>query len=120
MVMPPPHHSHLVNPMLITGIQRIACTSRSYGQERERRQPGNSRERRQGNARDVGRIKQGQGGTKWTRVEDRELGEAGAGRGGGGDNERRDGRRGFIPRTATNISSHRAGTVPRIPVSSFK
>jgi hypothetical protein len=55
----------------------------------------------------VRRIKQAPGATKWTRIEDRELGEAGAGRSGSGDS---DARRAVIPRTATNISPHRAGT----------
>lgn len=89
--------------MLITDTQRITCTSRNYGQEKR---TGNSR---QGSARDdVRRIRQGASATKWTRIEDKGLGEDRSGRG-NGDNESREARRAFIPRTATNISSHRAG-----------
>ncbi|KAG0575956.1 hypothetical protein KC19_5G043500 [Ceratodon purpureus] len=98
----------------LLGMQRITCSSRNYGREREQRQSGNSSERPQGNARDVRRIKQAPGATKWTRIEDRELGEGGAGRRGNGGDERRDARRAFIPRTATNISSHRAVAVVRL------
>lgn len=98
--------------MVISDAQRITCTSRNYGQERR---SGNSR---QGSARDdVRRIRQGPGATKWTRIEDKELGEERAGRRGNGDNESsREARRAFIPRTATNISSHRAGNVGKIVV----
>lgn len=104
------NYTHLIHLMLISGVHRITCSSGNYGQEREAR---NSSEKWQGNSRDVSRIRRGPGASRWTRIEDERLGRGRVGRRGDVDFDKREDRRAYIPRTATNISPHRAGILEK-------
>lgn len=62
----------------------------------------------------MSRIRRGPGASRWTRIEDERLGRGRVGRRGDVDFDKREDRRAYIPRTATNISPHRAVVVVRL------